>query len=141
MTLRAHAIRLGDSEQLYGAINALVIREQIRAGFVVAAVGMLRAVRLRMPSTPEKPSVIERAGPHQILALSGFVSVNHSHLHMMVAGENGIAWGGHLLAGGNITQGVVEIGVLADDRLVFSREHDSATGYEELVVSCTGLQG
>jgi predicted DNA-binding protein with PD1-like motif len=53
--------------------------------------------------------------------------------HLAVADQQGHTVGGHLAEGCTVRT-TVEVVVAADDRLVFGREHDPATGYDELVV-------
>jgi hypothetical protein len=50
-----------------------------------------------------------------------------------VADPEGRTVGGHLAEGCTVRT-TAEVVVAADDRLVFAREHDPATGYDELVV-------
>jgi uncharacterized protein len=50
-----------------------------------------------------------------------------------VSDHQGRTVGGHF-AEGCIVRTTAEVVLAADDRLVFAREHDSATGYDELVV-------
>ena len=55
------------------------------------------------------------------------------HLHLAVADQQGRTIGGHLAEGCTVRT-TAEVVVAADDRLLFAREHDPATGYDELVV-------
>jgi hypothetical protein len=52
---------------------------------------------------------------------------------LAVADQQGRTVGGHLVAGCTVRT-TAEVVLGADDRLVFAREHDPATGYDELVV-------
>ncbi|MFL6191772.1 MAG: PPC domain-containing DNA-binding protein, partial [Actinomycetes bacterium] len=72
-------------------------------------------------------------GPFEIVALTGTLWQDGGHLHLAVADQQGRTVGGHL-AEGCIVRTTAEVVLAADDRLLFGREHDSATGYDELVV-------
>ena len=52
---------------------------------------------------------------------------------LAVADQQGRTFGGHLAEGCTVRT-TAEVVVAADDRLLFAREHDPATGYDELVV-------
>jgi len=67
------------------------------------------------------------------VALTGTLSQDGSHLHLAVADDQGRTVGGHLAEDCTVRT-TAEVVVAADDRLVFAREHDPATGYDELVV-------
>lgn len=73
------------------------------------------------------------AGPFKIVALTGTLSQDAGHLHLAVADQQGRTVGGHLAAGCTVRT-TAEVVLTADDRLLFGRERDPATGYDELVV-------
>jgi uncharacterized protein len=72
-------------------------------------------------------------GPFEIVALTGTLSQDGSHLHLAVADHQGRTVGGHLAEGWTVRT-TAEIVLGADDLLLFAHEHDPATGYDELVV-------
>jgi uncharacterized protein len=128
--MRTIALRLRPGADLKDELLALVAREHLRAGWVLTCVGSLSQARLRLAGGAEHATW---QGPLEIVALTGTLSQDGSHLHLAVADDQGRTVGGHLAAGSTVrTTAEVVLGVA--DRLVFAREHDPVTGYDELVV-------
>jgi len=69
----------------------------------------------------------------EVVSLVGTFSRDGKHLHMTVSNENGDVFGGHLISGRVFTTLELVIGVIQN--VDFTREHDNATGYNELVVN------
>ncbi|MCB1226486.1 MAG: DNA-binding protein [Verrucomicrobiales bacterium] len=129
--MKTHALRLRSGEDLKAALDALVRQHEWPAACVLSAVGSLSHVRLRYANQPEA-EVIE--GPHEMVALSGTLGPDGSHLHLAVSDSAGRTQGGHLMEGSLIyTTAEIVLGVLEDQ--VFAREIDPQTGYRELVIS------
>ena len=128
--MRTIALRLLPGADLKGELLALAAREHLRAGWVLTCVGSLSRVRLRLAGGAEH-ATWEAA--FEIVALTGTLSQDGGHLHLAVADHQGRSFGGHL-AEGCIVRTTAEVVLAADDRLVFAREHDPVTGYDELVV-------
>jgi predicted DNA-binding protein with PD1-like motif len=128
--MRTIAIRLRPGADLKRELVALAARERVQAGWVLTCVGSLSQARLRLAGGTEHATW---QGPFEIVALTGTLSQDGGHLHLAVADQHGRSLGGHL-AEGCAVRTTAEVVLGADDRLVFAREHDSATGYEELVV-------
>jgi len=128
--MRTIALRLRPGADLKAELLALAARERVRAGWVLTGVGSLSRVRLRLAGGAEHGTW---EGAFEVVALSGTLSQDGSHLHLAVADHQGHTVGGHLAEGCTVRT-TVEVVVAADERLVFGREHDPATGYDELVV-------
>jgi predicted DNA-binding protein with PD1-like motif len=128
--MRTIAVRLRPGADLKGELLALAARERVRAGWVLTCVGSLSRVRLRLAGGAAHATW---QATFEIIALTGTLSQDGGHLHLAVADHQGRTFGGHL-AEGRTVRTTAEVVVAADDRLVFAREHDPATGYEELVV-------
>jgi predicted DNA-binding protein with PD1-like motif len=128
--MRTIALRLGPGADLKAELLALAAREAVRAGWVLTCVGSLSPVRLRLAGGTEHATW---HGPFEIVALTGTLSQDGGHLHLAVADHQGRTFGGHL-AEGSTVRTTAEVVLAADDRLVFAREHDPATGYDELVI-------
>jgi predicted DNA-binding protein with PD1-like motif len=126
--------RLAPGADLKQALAGQASAEGLKGAFVAACVGSLARARLRLPSTAGEPdAVLDLEGPMEIVALSGTLSPQGPHLHIAVAGRDGLCVGGHLLDGCLVhTTAELVIGELTD--LVFRREEDPATGYRELSV-------
>jgi predicted DNA-binding protein with PD1-like motif len=128
--MRTIAVRLRPGADLKGELLALAARERIRAGWVVTSVGSLSQVRVRLAGGADHATW---EGAFEIVALTGTLWQDGGHLHLAVADQQGRTVGGHL-AEGCVVRITAEVVVAADDRLLFGREHDPATGYDELVV-------
>jgi predicted DNA-binding protein with PD1-like motif len=128
--MRAIALRLRPGADLKGELLALATRERIRAGWVLTCVGSLSQARLRLAGGTDHATW---QGAFEIVALTGTLSQDGGHLHLAVADHRGRTVGGHLAEGCTVRT-TAEVVLAADDRLVFAREHDPATGYDELVV-------
>jgi uncharacterized protein len=128
--MRTIALRLRPGADLKAELLGLAVRERIRAGWVLTCVGSLSQVRLRLAGGTEHAAW---QGALEIVALTGTLSQDGGHLHLAVADDQGCTVGGHLAEGCTVRT-TAEVVLAADDRLVFGREHDPATGYDELVV-------
>ena len=128
--MRTIALRLRPGADLKAELLALAAREGFRAGRVLTCVGSLSRVRLRLAGDAEHASWQD---PFEIFALTGTLSKDGGHLHLAVADPQGRTLGGHLAEGCTVRT-TAEVVLAADDRLVFAREHDPATGYDELVI-------
>jgi len=128
--VRTIALRLRPGADLKAELLALAAREGLWAGWVLTCVGSLSQARLRLAGGTDHATW---QGAFEILALTGTLSQDGSHLHLAVADHQGRSFGGHLAEGCTVRT-TAEVILAADDRLVFAREHDPATGYDELVV-------
>ncbi len=123
-------LRLSPGDDLRRSIEACLAREGASAAFVVAGIGSLVEARIRYAGRAEETRL---AGPLEIVALAGSVAPDGAHLHLAVSDEAGHVTGGH--AGyGNVVRTTAEILLALLPGWQFSREHDPATGYRELVV-------
>jgi predicted DNA-binding protein with PD1-like motif len=112
--------------QIEAEINSM----QITAGWIISAVGSLRAINIRFANQREG---YKQLGFFEILSLSGTVSIHGTHLHICVADENGKTMGGHLLEA-NVIYTTAELVIGYDEALTFSRTVDNNTGFKELVI-------
>src|SRR5437762_12515001 len=121
--MRTIAVRLRPDADLKAELAALVAREGVRGGWVLTCVGSLSQARLRLAGGADHATW---QGPLEIVALTGTLSQDGSHLHLAVADQQGRTVGGHL-AEGCAVRTTAEVVLAADDRLLFGREHDPAT--------------
>jgi len=128
--MRTIALRLRPGADLKAELLALAAREHLRAGWVLTCVGSLSRVRLRLADGAEYATWQDT---FEIVALTGTLSHDGGYLHLAVADHQGHIIGGHLAKGCTVRT-TAEVVLAADDRLLFAREHDPATGYDELVV-------
>ena len=128
MTMRILALRLKPGQDLRQQIEAFAKERHIRAGFIITTVGSLREAEIRLA---DQSSTTHVDGKSEIVSLVGTLGQSGVHLHISISDSTGKTIGGHLVDGCLIYT-TAEI-VIGDARgLVFSREKDGATGYQEL---------
>ncbi|HMK04996.1 MAG TPA: PPC domain-containing DNA-binding protein [Ferruginibacter sp.] len=128
--INTYAFRLKPGEDLKTGIQKLVNEKQIKAGWISTCVGSLTNYNIRFANQPGSSS---GSGHFEIVSLTGTVSVNGSHIHISTSDSTGKTIGGHLLEGCTIYT-TAEIVVLSSNELVFKREKDGTTDWEELQV-------
>ena len=128
--LRTHAFRLKPGEDLKKEIEAFVQANHIHAGWIMTCVGSLTQAHLRFAN---QPAETKETGHFEIASLVGTVSINGSHLHMSVSDSRGKTIGGHLLDENTIYT-TAEIVIGEGAQLIFTREKDRSTPWEELEV-------
>ncbi|WP_172297024.1 PPC domain-containing DNA-binding protein [Pseudoruegeria sp. HB172150] len=122
------ALRMLPGEDLRGRLETVFAAQPETAGFVAACVGSLTSARLRPAG---RDDALEVAGPLEIVALSGTLSVDGPHLHVAVSDAEGRMTAGHLLAG-SVVRTTVEVVLGLTDAVTFTRRDDPRTGYAEL---------
>lgn len=127
---KVHAIRLKPGEDLKTALNNFVQQQNIKAGWIITCVGSLTNYSIRFANQQDPSS---DSGHFEIVSLVGTLSTNGSHLHLSISDSTGKNIGGHLLDGCKIyTTAEIVIGESSD--LVFTREKDGSTPWEELQI-------
>jgi len=125
-----HAFRLKPGQDLKKEIDAFVQKEKIEAGWIMTCVGSLTQWNIRFANQPEGA---KDTGHFEIVSLVGTVSTNGSHLHLSISDSTGKTIGGHLLDE-NIIYTTAEIVIGEGKQLIFTREKDGSTPWEELQV-------
>ena len=128
--ITTHAFRLKPGQDLKTEIQELVNEKQIKAGWISTCVGSLTNYNIRFAN---QPNGSEGSGHFEIVSLTGTISVNGSHLHISISDSTGKTTGGHLMDG-CIVYTTAEIVILSSNELVFKREKDETTGWQELLV-------
>lgn len=130
-TMIVHVVRLRPGQDLKRSLEGYVKTNDIEAAVILSCVGSLDVASLRFANQPDATTV---PGKLEITSLVGMLAKSSgSHVHMTVAGGDGVARGGHLMDGTLIyTTAEIAIGELSSVR--FAREEDSTYGYHELVV-------
>jgi predicted DNA-binding protein with PD1-like motif len=124
------ALRLQPGADLKRGLVDFVAEQNIKAGYIITAVGSLTTCSLRYAGQSGGISIHDK---FEILSLSGTLSVHGLHLHISLADGSGKTIGGHLLDG-NIIYTTAEIVIGEANHLLFTRAADAETGYSELVV-------
>jgi uncharacterized protein len=127
---KAHAFRLKPGNDLKKEIESYVKANTIQAGWISCGVGSLTNYNIRFANQPEGS---KGSGHFEIVSLIGTVSVNGSHLHISISDSTGKTIGGHLLDS-NFVYTTAEVVILESDELVFTREKDGTTEWEELQI-------
>ncbi|NCU04952.1 MAG: DNA-binding protein [Chitinophagaceae bacterium] len=128
--MKTHAFRLKPGQDLKQEILSYVQQHNIEAGWIITCVGSVTQYNLRFANQPEGNKA---TGHFEIVSLVGTVSINGSHLHMSVSDSTGKTLGGHLLDS-NLVYTTAEIVIGEGKQLVFTREKDGTTPWEELQV-------
>ena len=127
---QTHAFRLKPGQDLRQEITRYVQAHHITAGWISCGVGSLTDYHLRFANQPDGTKA---SGHFEIVSLTGTVSVNGAHLHLSISDSTGKTTGGHLLDG-NIIYTTAEIVLQEEKNLVFTREKDGTTPWEELQI-------
>ena len=127
---KTHAFRLKPGADLQKEIQDYVQQHGIEAGWISGAEGSLEQYQIRFANQPNGSG---GSGHFEIVSLTGTVSKNGSHLHLSISDSTGKTLGGHLIPG-NIIYTTAEIVILEEPGLVFTREKDGTTPWEELQI-------
>ncbi|MEO8174121.1 MAG: PPC domain-containing DNA-binding protein [Sediminibacterium sp.] len=125
-----HAFRLKPGQDLKASIDSFVKAKKIQAGWIATCVGSLTDYNIRFANQEKGYS---DKGHFEIVSLVGTVSVNGSHLHVSISDSTGKTVGGHLLEGCKIYT-TAEIVITETKELIFARENDGSTPWQELQV-------
>jgi predicted DNA-binding protein with PD1-like motif len=123
-------IRLPPGADLRRALEELAGKQGTESAFVIAGIGSLAEARLRYAGEAADSAI---AGPLEILSVSGSLGASGAHLHMSVSDARGRVYGGHV-GYGNTVRTTAELLLAALPDWSLTREHDAATGFNELVV-------
>ena len=123
-------VRLTPGTDLRAALIALAGERHWQAAFVLSGIGSLSQLRLRLAG---RSNWLERSGDLELLTLAGSLNGEAAHLHATVADRDGQVLGGHL-GPGCLIRTTAEILLIEAGGWQFSREPDTITGYDELVI-------
>ncbi|MDR5747145.1 DNA-binding protein [Caballeronia sp. LZ029] len=131
--MHAMTLRLSPGDDLRAALDHAFRTHGLSAAFVLQGIGSLSVARLRHAGRDE---VSELRGDLEILTLAGTLSAQGPHLHMSVSDADGRVSGGHVTPGCIVrTTAEIVVANLPGER--YTREHDAATGFAELVIRAT----
>jgi uncharacterized protein len=128
--MKTHAIRLLPNQDIRLEIEKFVAQNAIKAGFILTCVGSVKRATLRMA---DETIIKDFENKFEIVSLVGTLSPGGVHLHISLSDEAGNTIGGHMKKGCLIySTAEIVIGELED--VIFSREFDEETKYNELKV-------
>ena len=96
----------------------------------MSGVGSLTHVTLRLAN---RDFYSEYDGHFEIVSIAGTVSIHGSHLHISISDGDGKTIGGHFDSGCKIYT-TAEIVIVVFNDVIYRREFDENSGYDELVV-------
>lgn len=125
-----YAMRFPPGDDIFYQINLWTRTNNVTAASIVSATGSIQKGSLRFANQPT-PHVFD--GFHEIVSLSGTISLHGSHIHMSVSESTGKTIGGHLTQG-NIVYTTVELVMAVFPEVEFERRPCNVYGYRELFV-------
>lgn len=124
------ALRLTPGQDLKIELSNYLKTNQIEAAYIATCVGSLQQAAIRFANQPGATILKEK---FEITSLVGTLSMHGSHLHITIADSTGKPLGGHVMDGNLIfTTAEIVIGILSN--VIFKRELDEQTGYQELTI-------
>ncbi|MBS3051318.1 MAG: DNA-binding protein [Candidatus Aenigmarchaeota archaeon] len=128
--MKLYALRLRPNQDLKKELIKFTKENKIQSGFIITCVGSLRKATLRMA---DENIVKDYENRFEINSLSGTLCQDDVHLHVSLSDENGSEIGGHLKEG-CIIYVTAEIVIGEAEDMLFSREFDKETGFNELEI-------
>jgi uncharacterized protein len=129
--MRLYALRLRPGEDLRQELEAFAAEHGLRAAFILTCVGSLQRSALRLA---DKPDTTMYDGKREIVSLVGTLAPEGVHLHVSLSDGEGNMIGGHLQHG-SLIYTTAEIVLGEAEELLFSREIDDETTYDELRIA------
>lgn len=128
--MKIFALRLKPNQDLRQALKTFAIEQDIKAGFLITAIGSLQQATIRFANQSEN-TVLQ--GKFEILSINGTLANTGVHLHICIADQSGLTIGGHL-SDGCIIYTTAEIVIGTSEEFAFERAVDGQTGYKELEI-------
>lgn len=126
----SHAFRLTRGKDVKQEIIAYCKKKNIEAGVIISAVGCIQHLHIRLA---EAKDYIDKDECYEIVSITGTVSKDDVHIHISVSDNTGKTIGGHL-KDGTIVDTTCEVVIYELEDYIFTRELDSMTGYDELLI-------
>ena len=124
------ALRLQPNMDLKQSLTEFVNLKDIKAGFILTAIGSLKQATIRFANQSNSKIINEK---FEILSLNGTLATTGIHIHISIADKEGKTSGGHL-DNGCIIYTTAEIVIGASEEFTFTRTIDEQTGYKELEI-------
>jgi uncharacterized protein len=124
-------LRLPPGVDLRGQLEAMAQDDPELCGFIVCGIGSLDSPVLRFADQDE---AVVLAGPQEVITLTGSLTRDGAHLHLVVSDQEGRTRGGHLCRGSRVRT-TMELLLVCPEGWQLGRERDAATGHQELTIS------
>lgn len=128
--MQTFAFRLKPDEDLKQSLQAFTQAKDIKAGFILSAIGSLKQAIIRFANRDTTTVLQDK---FEILSLNGTLATTGIHIHIAIANSQGETIGGHL-ENGCIIYTTAEIVIGASKEFTFDRTIDKQTGYKELEI-------
>lgn len=128
--MKVFALRLKPNEDLKQTLKIFALQENIKAGFILTAIGSLKVATIRFANQDTSTVLSEK---FEILSLNGTIATTGVHLHIAISDKQGKTIGGHL-DDGCIIYTTAEIVIGISEEYTFLRTLDQQTGYKELEI-------
>lgn len=128
--MKIFAFRLKPNEDLKQSLKNFALQENIKAGFILTAIGSLKVVTIRFANQDTSTVLSDK---FEILSLNGTIATTGVHLHIAISDKQGKTIGGHL-DDGCIIYTTAEIVIGTTEEYTFVRTLDQQTGYKELEI-------
>ncbi|BAZ22414.1 UDP-N-acetylglucosamine pyrophosphorylase [Kalymmatonema gypsitolerans NIES-4073] len=128
--MKIFAFRLKPNEDLKQSLKNFALQENIKAGFILTAIGSLKVVTIRFANQDTSTVLSDK---FEILSLNGTIATTGVHLHIVISDKQGKTIGGHL-DDGCIIYTTAEIVIGTTEEYTFVRTLDQQTGYKELEI-------
>jgi predicted DNA-binding protein with PD1-like motif len=133
--MKIYPLRLKPNQDLRQSLKNFVNQENIKAGFILSAIGSLKQAKIRFANQQSSTILIDK---FEILSLNGTIATSGVHLHIAISDKEGKTIGGHLDDECIIyTTGEIIIGTT--EEFIFNRTIDEQTGYKELEIISNNL--
>jgi len=129
--MKTYAFRLNPGDDLKKELLKSVREKKVKAGCILTCVGSLNGVNVRVADGKTEQSF---EGQYEIVSLVGTLEEGDAHLHISFSDLEGNVFGGHLKEGCLIhTTAEIVVGIV--ENVIFKREFDNSTGYDELKIT------
>lgn len=128
--MQTFAFRLKPDEDLKQSLQAFTQAKDIKAGFILSAIGSLKQAIIRFANRDTTTVLQDK---FEILSLNGTLATTGIHIHIAIANSQGETIGGHL-ENGCIIYTTAEIVIGVSKEFTFDRTIDRQTGYKELEI-------
>ena len=128
--MNVFALRLKPNQDLKESLKIFVVEQDIKAGFVLTAIGSLKQATIRFANQNISTVLTNK---FEIVSLNGTLAIDGIHLHIVIADQSGKTLGGHL-DNGCIIYTTAEIVIGTSNEFNFRRTIDQQTGYKELEI-------
>ena len=128
--MKVFPLRLKPNQDLKQSLKNFANQENIKAGFILSAIGSLKQAKIRFANQSNSILLIEK---FEILSLNGTIATSGVHLHIAISDKQGKTIGGHL-DNECIIYTTAEIIIGTTEEFIFNRTIDEQTGYKELEI-------